>query len=94
LEFIEDSRQYEILWNSRDKEHKCNRKKRDILALLAEKYCASFTDIKATIKTQRSLFLNYTNTNWIVRRFVHEMVRLPITHISFGREHTERKLLD
>jgi hypothetical protein len=47
LKFIEDYKQYKILWNSRDKEYKNNRKKRDTLALLAEKYCASVTDIKA-----------------------------------------------
>jgi hypothetical protein len=56
LEFIEDYRQYEILWNSRDKEYKNNRKKRGISALLAEKYCASVTDIKAKIKMHRSSF--------------------------------------
>jgi hypothetical protein len=55
-EFIEDYRQYEILWNSRDKEYKNSRKKRNILALLAEKYCASFTGIKTKNKTQCNSF--------------------------------------
>jgi broad specificity polyphosphatase/5'/3'-nucleotidase SurE len=56
LEFIEDYKQYEILWNSRDKEYKNNRKKRDVSALLAEKCFASVTDLKTKIKTHRSSF--------------------------------------
>jgi hypothetical protein len=56
LEFIEGHRQYELLWNSRDKEYSNNTKKRDILALLAEKSCASVADVKAKIKTPSSSF--------------------------------------
>jgi hypothetical protein len=33
---------------------KNNRKKRDVLALLAEKYCASGTDMKVEVKLLRS----------------------------------------
>jgi hypothetical protein len=41
LEFTADGRQCEILWNSRDKEFKNNRKKRDISPLLLEKCYSS-----------------------------------------------------
>jgi hypothetical protein len=53
LEFIEDYRQYEILWNSQGKEYKNNRKKVGILTVLAEKYCVLFTDIKTKNRTHR-----------------------------------------
>jgi hypothetical protein len=98
LQFVEDYRQYKILWNSRDKEYKINRKKRDVLALLAEKYCASVTDVKTKNKTHRTLFHHehkkYAKTRWNGRRFFQEMVRLPVTQIYFGCGHTERRLFD
>lgn len=56
LDFIQDYRKCEVLWDVRNSNYKNNRVKRDVLLGLAQKYNLDEETIKKKIKNLRSAF--------------------------------------
>lgn len=56
LDFIEDYRKSEVLWDVRNSNYKNNRVKRDVLLGLAQKYNSDEDSVKKKIKNLRSAF--------------------------------------